>query len=342
MKQEISIGRVQEGAVSSVGSCGILPGQNLAGSKGTFDRDRRDRAGILFNARAYRNREMPYKAISSRIWQAPSTKTELDNALASFARQKVDIVVIDGGDGTVRDVLSRAKRNFTATLPRFAIMPSGKTNALAADIGIVRRWALGEMLSELPRWTTVRRAPLEIRYGDEKEARLRGFLFGTGAFVRAVGLAQSVHRAGAFNGLGVGLSLMGALGHTVFGAETDDWRRGDSVTIELDGREIDHKLYMLLGTTLERMPLGLRPFGRVRSGLKLLSVDAPPSHFLLSAAAILAGSERKWLIDAGYRRTDTDSVRLHIDSDFVLDGERFPGGDLTITKGAPIDFLVPA
>lgn len=301
------------------------------------------RVALLFNERAHRNRHSANRTVSSRVWlAAPDSKAELDHTLASFAQEKIGTIIIDGGDGTVRDVISRARRHFPDGLPRLAIVPSGKTNALAADLGISGIWTVDDVLSLLPRYRTVRRTPLEIRYGNESEPRLRGFVFGTGAFVRATSLAQSVHRAGAFDGLAVGLSLIGAVARTLFGSKTSEWRRGDAVTFELDGRAIHREFYLLLGSTLERMPLGLRPFGQVRSGLKLLGIDAPPRKALLAAAAVAAGSERKWLSEHGYERVDADSFRLVIDSDFMLDGESFPGGDLIISKGAPIDFLVPA
>ncbi|HEX7871668.1 MAG TPA: diacylglycerol kinase family protein [Sphingobium sp.] len=304
------------------------------------------RVAVLSNARAHRNRRAGAldSDVASRIWQAmPHTKAELDRTLAGFARERVDTILIDGGDGTVRDVLSLAPRHFIHGLPRMVVVPSGKTNALAVDLGIASRWTVRDVLASLGSWTAVRRSPIEIRYDGAQEARLRGFLFGTGAFVRATKLAQSVHRAGAFNGLAVGLSLAGAVGQTLFGGADNVWRRGDAVTIELpDGRAIDREFYLLLGSTLERLPLGLRPFGQVRAGLKLLGIDAPPRRMLLSAAALLAGSERDWLNDAGYKRADTESFRLLLDGDFILDGESFPGGDLVVTQGDPIDFLVPA
>jgi diacylglycerol kinase family enzyme len=96
---------------------------------------------LLYNERAHLNQRAPDKAAVSRIWQeAPEGQAELDRTLASFAREKVGTIIIDGGDGTVRDVLSLAARHFTEWMPRIAIIPSGKTNALAHDIGIGKRW----------------------------------------------------------------------------------------------------------------------------------------------------------------------------------------------------------
>ena len=54
---------------------------------------------------------------------------------------------------------------------------------------------------------------------------------------------------------------------------------------------------------------------------------------LLSGAALQPGGS--------YRRDDADSVDLVLKGDFILDGECFPGGALTLRRGAPIGFAVP-
>jgi hypothetical protein len=307
-------------------------GKSCLGSKG--------RVAVLFSESAHHNKRMSYDGFVSQSWDAaPRTKTELNGALATFARENIDTIVIDGGDGTVRDVLSLAKLHFGDAMPRFAIIPSGKTNAIATDLGIHGSWTAKNALPVLGSWRTVCRNPVEVRYGDETEPRLRGFIFGTSAFVSATRLAQAVHRAGAYNGLAVGLTLLGTLGRALFNWKNSDWRRGEAVTLELDGRIVHREAFVLLASTLERMPLGLRPFGRVRSGLKLLSVDAQPRMILLCALA--AGLQYKWLSRLGCSRTDQSGFRLRLNGDFVLDGELFRGGDLSIAMGEPIEFLVP-
>ena len=343
MKQEVPVELVQAGAGASVSSrpLGYVPApariSSFIGPQG--------RVALLSNRRAHRNRsaaELAQVPSDVRL-VSPHSKAELDRSLAALAQDRIGTIVIDGGDGTIRDVLTLAPRHFPEGLPRIAVVPSGKTNALAIDLGIAGRWTAPEVLASLGRWKTIARSPLEIRYDGDHEPRLRGFLFGTGAFVRATNLAQSVHRAGAFSGLAVGLSLAGGVGQTLFGKADNVWRRGDEVTLELaDGSAITRRFYLLLGSTLQRLPLGLKPFGAERAGFKLLGVDAPPRRIMTTLPALLMGSESQRLSDAGYNRADTDTVRLRIDSGFVLDGETFAGGDLTISQGAPVDFLIPA
>jgi len=312
-------------------------------------RSRRSRpflpGGVIANRRAHRNqggarpsRELPLHVLHA----APGTPAELDRALADFARAEVGALVIDGGDGTIRDVLSAAPRHFGDTLPMLALVPSGKTNALAIDVGVPRNWTVEDAIAAVAGCGVVHRTPLEIARAGEPGV-LRGFLLGAGGFVGATALAQRTHRAGAFRGLAVGLSLAGAVAQTLFGGRGNRWRQGEPMLVELaDGRRIEQPFYLLLASTLERLPLGLKPFGRVRAGLKLLGVDAPPWHLGLTLPALLAGSEAGWIGDHGYHRADTGRFRLRLDAEFVLDGETYAGGDLGIRRGAPLAFLSPA
>jgi hypothetical protein len=304
------------------------------------------RTGIVFNGRAHRNISRPdaVDLASSRVLQAaPASKAELDSTLARFAAEKVDTLVINGGDGTVRDVLGLAPRHFKDGMPTLAIVPSGKTNALAIDLGLPKDWSASDALALIGHGRIERRAPVEISYGGEAHAELRGFLFGAGAFVRATALAQDMHRFGAFNGFAIGLTLAGVLMQTMFATRRNSWRRGEQMHIVLaDGREADHPFYLLLGSTLESMPLGIKPFGHVRKGMKLLGVNAPPRWLPITMPAVLTGSESDWLTAQGYKRADTEEFRLRLESDFILDGEIFPGGELTVRQGEPLNFLVPA
>lgn len=303
------------------------------------------RIGIIFNHRAHQNalEGTPPDVMGTGLNLAsPRTLEELDAAMARFAQARISTLVVDGGDGTIRNVLTVAARHFGDNMPEVAIIPSGKTNALAIDLGVPSGTTLSAVLEMVRAGRTRSRSPIEIVRSGDVHTSLRGFLFGAGGFVEATTLAQTTHRMGAFRGLAVGMAIAAAVLQTIFAGRNNPWRRGKWMQLELDdGQRIDRPLYLLLGSTLERLPLGLKPFGRVRPGLKLLRVDAPPSKMLLSAPAILAGSEALWLDRRGYRQSDVQSVRISLDTDFILDGERYPGGDFILRQGKPIDFIVP-
>ena len=158
----------------------------------------------------------------------------------------------------------------------------------------------------------------------------------------ATALAQTTHRFGAFNGLAVGLSIFGAVAQTVFGGRDNSWRQGTRMCVAAAGAAVANgPHYMVLGSTLTRMPLRIKPFGRSRGGLKLLRIDAQPRHIIAMLPALLGGNDDPLLPENGYHRIDAEHVELTLDGEFILDGETFPGGTLTLRQGMPMRFVVP-
>ena len=298
---------------------------------------------MVHNVRARHNIDRAVIGFIDRTeFAAPQSPQELDEVLAGFASRGVNALVIDGGDGTVRDVMSTAVRHFAGTFPRVAIVPSGKTNALAHDLGVPHGWTALDAVRAIHDGFVEERAPIEVRRDDEALPGLRGFIFGAGAFVRATALAQRTHRAGAFNGLAVGLSIAGAVGQSILGGAANSWRRGEPMRVALQGGEVvERNQYLLFGSTLERLPLGIKPLGEPRPGLKLLRIDAEPRWMIAAAPAVLRGSDAPWLRQAGYHVTDAPSIDLRLPGDFILDGETFRGGALSLCEGEPIRFVVP-
>jgi hypothetical protein len=299
--------------------------------------------GIVVNSRAHRGRTAGRKPpLSGLKWCSPDTLQDLSRRLAAFARDEIKTLVIEGGDGTVRDVLSLAPQHFPRGLPPIAIIPSGKTNALALDLGIPRRWTLADAMAEAERGGRQQRAPLEVFRAGERSPLARGFLFGAGAFVKGTALAQRTHRMGMFGSLAVGISVAAAIGQTIFGSRHNAWRRGERMGLRLDeGVARDTPLYLVLASTLARFPLGMKPFGRERAGLKLVGIDAPPRYLPVTLPRMLAGWGGDRIDRGGVLRRDPRVARLS-PSQFVLDGETFDGGPLLIRQGAPVDFVVPA
>ncbi len=280
----------------------------------------------------------------------PATRAELRDVLLSFAARGIDLLVIDGGDGTIRDVLTCAGDAWGRAWPRVAILPAGKTNALAVDLGVPARWTFDDALAAATRGTVVHRTPLEIAPRGGDGPAVRGFLFGGGKFVDATALAQHTHNAGAFNGLAVTLALFGAVGSTLFGGAGSSWRKGSRIALRYtDGvramhgaaTHTDANRYVMLASTLERLPAGLKPFGRSRPGMKTLIVDAPPRRLATMAPTLLSGSEARSLEDNGYHRIDADAIEIDMEAGFILDGETFPGGSYTLRRAASLRFVAP-
>lgn len=304
------------------------------------------RVGVITNPRSHRNRSGVKRALDLPqavvIRHTPDTRDALERAMEDFAREAVDLIVIDGGDGTVREVMSAAHRVYNGRLPRLAVLRSGKTNALALDLGVPEHWSLADIVAAYCDNRVAWRSPIHVRWPHGRHRDQYGFIFGFGAYVRATMLAQRVHGSGWFNGLAVLITLVWAVLQTFLGGPRSPWTRGDTVRLSHESIDIvSQNIYLIFGSTLRRMPMGLRPFGPPRDGLKLLAIKAPPRHLLRTLPRVLWGTRPAQLQRDGFARRDADQFILSIRKSFILDGERFPGGNLSINRGAPIAFLVP-
>lgn len=300
------------------------------------------RAGLIWNQYSHRNRGSggPAPLPEDVIDIVPEQPSHLMAGLKRLAGDGVELVVIDGGDGTVREVVTRLPEAFGPRLPRLAVLPNGKTNALALDIETPLGTTLEEILAAAEAGRpTKRRQCLEIVRAGRDAPERRGFLFGMGAFVRATKLAQKNHGRGWFDNAAVGITIAGAMARTVMGGAGDRWRRGEPADLSLSPGE--RPWFLVMASTLKRFPLGFKPYGEPREGLKVLSVEAPPRRLLRAAPLIMRGGDARWLEPSGYRRADVDAFGLRWDGDFVLDGEPYSGGDLTVRRGPELEFVIP-
>ncbi|WP_041373445.1 diacylglycerol/lipid kinase family protein [Phenylobacterium zucineum] len=300
------------------------------------------RAGVIRNLKSHRNLAgAPALAPPGVLEAVPERPDDLTEALAWFAKSGVDFVVIDGGDGTVRDVLTRATEAYGDRLPTFGVIPNGKTNALALDLGVPLGTPVRAMLAAArdPAKRKVR-ACLEVVRAGADEPELRGFLFGMGAFVRGTELAQRTHGLGFFDNAAIVMTIAGAAARTLAGGPQDPWRRGEPATLALgEAAPETRDWFLVLAATLKRFPLGLQPFGPPHEGLKALAVEAPPRRLPMAVPTILRGAQPPWLERAGYRRRDVSSLSVSMEGGFTLDGEIYPGGDLTVRQGPDLEFV---
>ncbi len=308
--------------------------------------------GLISNPRSHRYRQQAATLLRRPdiLSAAPRTRAELCDVLADFAHRGIDLLAIDGGDGTIRDVLTCAGSLWGDAWPDIALLPSGKTNALAVDLGVPAGWTLDDAIEAAVHGEMVQRSPIAIERRGSAEPAVRGFLFGAGAFVDATELAQHTHRAGAFNGLAVALALTGAIASTMFGGAASRWRAGSRMRLRFRegaqpmhgyAAQSDGRRYMMLASTLDRLPVGLKPFGARRGGLKALVVDGPPRRLALNLLPLLSGSETERLERDGYHRIDADAIEVDLDGGFILDGEIFPGGGYLLRKAPPLRFITP-
>ena len=306
--------------------------------------------GVIRNARSHRNGgETGLAATENVILHTPQRRSELPQILADLAKRRVDCIAIDGGDGTVRDVITCGAGVFGTHWPKLIVLPSGKTNALAHDLGIPVDWTLHDAVKAIGDGRIETRRPMVIAQADNRQAQVHGFVMGGGAFTRAIALGQRSHKLGAFNAAVVGMTTVWSVAQALFGRQSNAWRRGTRMRVrDAAGADLphlgglpEHERYLVFASTLRGFPAGLNPFRRVDGPVKLALLDNPRRGLLLRMGALARGTASEATLRRGAHIVEGEAFHVDIGGNFVLDGEIFPAGDYCLTAGEALRFVVP-
>ena len=307
--------------------------------------------GLIRNDRSHRNERSKAgaKLPENVIGAAPHKRSELPGILAGFAEKRVDCIAIDGGDGTVRDVVTSGAGVFGEAWPPLVVLPNGKTNALALDLGIPTGWTLDRAMPAIAAGRTVRRPPMVIAERDSPDMQVRGFILGAGIFNRCVQLGQRSHDLGAFNGAAVGVTTAWSVLQAFFGGADNPWRQGSAMRIvDASGTELGHlgglpphERFLLLASTIENFPSGLDPYRGVDGPIKLAVLDNARRGLLLRIGALARGTRSAATLRRGAHLLGGEAFDIDLADSFILDGEAFPAGNYRLTTGAKLRFIVP-
>lgn len=317
------------------------------------------RVGVIRNPRSHRNKghdpEGPRDPAISIA--APRRKADIGEELARFAREGIGMLVIDGGDGTIRDVLSRGAAVFKDNWPRIAILPKGKTNALGVDLGLPRKWNLAEALEAATQGKTVVRRPLVIERLDAEWPTRLGFIMGAGVFNPAIAAGQVAHRAGAFQSFAVGVTAAFGISQTLLGFGNSPWRAISPMRIHPVGttdafpsgsRTSPDGRFLFALSTLSTFPVGIKPFpwasehdATDTGAINYFVIDAPLRRAIAMLPVALYGPDTALLGKLGIHRGAAPEFRLELGDSFILDGETYPAGKYRISTGPELHFVVP-
>lgn len=308
--------------------------------------------GVIYNPRSHRNQGQDLNlGVKANIFVAqPPDTARLKQELTRFAARGIDYLVINGGDGTVRDVLTAGQDVFDKVWPDVAVLPKGKTNALNVDLGAPTAWTIGAAIAAYASGHRVIRRPVRVEPLDRAAPAMLGFIFGAGAFTLGIRAGQDAHRLGAFDSLAVGVTTAWGVAQVLLGSDRNRWRRGVEMELKIgaDGRELPHvpvgdpaRRHFVLASTLERFPAGLNPFGEPREGLKLAVLDHPSRGLLMLMPAVVRGHKSARLRELGFHRVAADPIEIAVSDEIILDGEAFPAGRYRLTSGPELRFVVP-
>jgi len=310
--------------------------------------------GLISNPNSGHNRDQ-FPAIEHRVRRCPAilhhttqSFEDLDPALTQLAQAGVEVLAINGGDGTASAVLGRLlDSGLFVTPPRIVLLPGGTANMTAGDVGLQGslqraverfcRWCEGERkTSEPPR----KRALLRVCEG-KREIRY-GMFLGAGAVIHGT---EYAHREIHSRGLRDDFSLALGTARTVWGIVRDDPRFNRHVTLGLgiDGqptRQFDTLILAL--STLERLSFGMRPFfGNGPGDMRLTLFEQGCSRFARTFVSIVRGRPNRHAVpDAGYHSANAARLWLQIQGEFNLDGEIHRAREpLEITASERLEFL---
>lgn len=295
------------------------------------------RLGVIRNPLSRRNAAGGRPALPLPTAE-PRGIAALHHALAAFRADGVHTVAIDGGDGTVREVMTALVA--LDWRPRLVILPAGKINLIAGDVGCARPCAdhLARLAGGPAR--TRRRRLLRLDHGGGTSF---GMLLGAAGFRLAWEMAnRHLHP----HGLASRAAVAAALAWSLAGAGRGALAEGEPMRVSLgQDAPVAGNRFLLLATTLDRLMLGLWPFwDSGGTGLRLLDVAAPPRRLLAALPALVRGRPAPWMAAAGYRSGRAEQVELEMRGPAILDGEPFfPGADgrLTLSLGPEMEFLRP-
>ena len=318
--------------------------------------------GVIYNPRSHRNqgRDLEIAARSNVYVEQPQTRKDIGRALENLSAKGVEFLIVNGGDGTVRDVLTCGLEVFGEDWPALAVLPKGKTNALNVDLGAPNGWSLPGAIAAYQNGQRIRRRPLAVspvdgttsarQDHDHCSDTMLGFILGGGAFTLGIQTGQDAHRLGAFNSLAVAAASVWGVAQALFGNDKNIWRRGTPTKflIGADRHELPHsgrgdltRRSVFLSSTLERFPAGMKLFGTAHSGLKLSVLDRPHRRILAVMPLMLAGFVPQWVRRLGWHQVQTDTYEMEIADQYILDGEAYPAGRYRIELGPELSFVVP-
>jgi hypothetical protein len=276
---------------------------------------------------------------------------QVGEALKTIARVRPKVLVINGGDGTVQAALTELVNggHFGGNLPPVAVLPNGKTNLIALDLGSqgdpiealrrLHQLASGDLESHL-----VARELIALTNAGRQKPAIGMFLGGAGLADTMLYCRDKIYPLGLPNGLSHVLTALAVLVRQLLGLK-GRYLPPSPEPIEVKVRRhgtLSGRFGLLAVTTLEKLLLGSEVRTAHSGSLKLLAVEHKSSSMLRGLFAALGGQlGRKKL--AGVHVEEADEISIEGDrSSVFLDGEMFQAGigdPIRLTRAAPLSFV---
>ena len=278
---------------------------------------------------------------------------QIGHAMEVIARVRPKVLAINGGDGTVQAALTELYNggHFEGEPPPVAVLPSGKTNLIAIDLG-----AKGDPIQSLERLIEVVQGDLEpyivareliaLRRGEGEDRPVIGmFLGGAGLAETMLYCRDRIYPLGLPNSVAHVITAAAFLAKLFLRAKAS-FLPPDTMPLNVSMREegdrLSGRFSLFAVTTLEKLLLSFE-VGEKREGtLKLLAIEERPSSLIGALAASIGGKLGRAQV-RGVHFEEADRITIESErSDVILDGETFraeSGRPIHLRSAQPLAFV---
>jgi diacylglycerol kinase family enzyme len=279
---------------------------------------------------------------------------QIGEALRTIAQVRPKVLVINGGDGTVQAALTELYNGgyFGEEPPPVAVLPSGKTNLIALDLG-----AQGDPIDALERLMAIAHGdltpyvvPREMialrRSADAADRPVIGmFLGGAGLADTMLYCRDKIYPLGLPNGIAHALTAIALLAKLLLRIKASFLPPDPkplNVSLREDQNRLTGKFSLLAVTTLEKLLLSNEVGSNRKGVLKLLVVDEKPATLIRALAASLVGKIGQSNL-RGIHYEEADEITIEGESsNVILDGETFraeTGSPIHLRPAEPLAFV---
>jgi hypothetical protein len=277
---------------------------------------------------------------------------QVGEAMRTIARVRPKMLVINGGDGTVQAALTEIYNggHFGKEAPPVAVLPSGKTNLIALDLG-----APGDPIKALEKLLEIAQADLSphivareliaLRCGAGEQKPVIGmFLGGAGLADTIIYCREKIYPLGLPNGISHAITAVAVFARMLLRLKGSflppqpaklavSWRNSQSLT----GR-----FSLLAVTTLDKVLLSGELRGLKRGALRLVAIEERPASLLRAFFATLVGKLGHSAV-RGVHYEESDEISIEGESSkVILDGETFRaeiGRPIFLKLAQPLSFV---
>lgn len=275
---------------------------------------------------------------------------QIGEAMRTIARVQPCLLVINGGDGTVQAALTELLNggHFQGEAPPVAVLPSGKTNLIAMDLGIQ-----GDPVKSLERLialahsgldkSLVARELIALRCGEEAKPVIGMFLGGAGLADIMLYCRESIYPLGLPNGISHAITAVAVVLRQVIGLKAK-FLPPDPQHLKVSirkGAALSGKFALLAVTTLEKLLLSGELGGQGGGRLKFVAVEQRAGSLLGAFFASLRGRLGRTKL-SGVHVEEADEISIEGESRVILDGETFrgeAGRPILLRPAAPLSFV---